>query len=159
MKLKYIFLSLLAIVTFSACSDDDNIDTTKPEIEIVTPDDDEHFHPGDTFELRAILTDNEELASWKVDIHHNSDGHTHSQVIRLKHGGEHSHEEEEWHFHKEGSIESGTKQYVLILEIEIPHDAEHGDYHLGIYVTDKAGNENKAFITFEVEDDHHEHHD
>lgn len=156
MKLKYIFLSLLAIAHFSACSDDDNVDTTKPEIEFVTPGDDAHFHPVETFELRAILTDNEELAAWKVEIHHNADGHIHSQVIKLKHGSEHDHEEE-WHFHKEGTIESGTKRYELILEIEIPNDAEHGEYHLGVFVTDKAGNENKAFITFEVEDDHDEH--
>ncbi|TCO09835.1 DUF4625 domain-containing protein [Natronoflexus pectinivorans] len=162
-KLKYILPAILALGLFAACSDDDDVDTTAPVIEIISPEDHEEFHPGETIHLHAIITDDTELASWKIDIHYNSDGHTHSQVITLKHGDhDHHHGEKEWHVHKDGVIEGNVKTYELKLELEIPDDAKHGEYHLGVFAVDKAGNQAQKFIEIEVEDDdHHDdhHHD
>ncbi|ASB49827.1 DUF4625 domain-containing protein [Alkalitalea saponilacus] len=159
-KLKYILPVLFAFTIFIACSDDDDVDTTPPVIEIVSPDDHAHFHPGETIHLHAIITDDTELATWKIDIHYNSDGHTHSQIITLKHGDhDHHHGEKEWHLHKDGLIEGNVKVYELELDLIVPEDAKHGEYHLGVFAVDKAGNQSQVFIEIEVEDDDHDHHE
>jgi hypothetical protein len=150
MKIKYFLLSLLVVSFITACSDDDG-DTKKPQIEITEPADHAHFHPGETFVLKAEISDNVELASWKVDIHYDSDGHAHKSAI-------HEEEEEvEWNKHFSGVIEPGLKYFELELEIQFPANAKHGDYHIGVYATDKAGNEQIAYLEIEVEDDEDDH--
>lgn len=53
--LKYTFVSIAALF-ISSCSDDDTtLDTTKPEINLISPKDDAHFHLGDDVLIEAIL--------------------------------------------------------------------------------------------------------
>lgn len=154
MNLKYIFLAFLAIPLLSACDDNDDVDTTKPIIEIQSPADDAHFHAGDDFDLTALITDNDELASWKIDIHFNDNGHVHQKSASA------SADEEvkvEWQESWSGSIEAGLASFELSRTITIPANAEHGEYHIGVYALDKSGNEQVTFIGIEVEDAEHAH--
>ncbi len=150
MNFKYLILAFLAIPFLSACDNDDDVDTTKPVIEIVEPADHAHFHAGDPFDLIALITDNDELASWKVEVHYN-DGHDHKSASAI------AEEEVEWHQEWSGTIEAGLKSFELTQTITIPADAKHGEYHIGVYALDKSGNEQVVFIEIEVEDEEHAH--
>lgn len=154
MNLKYLMLAFLAIPFLSACDDDDDVDTTKPVIEIIKPEDHAHFHAGADFDLEAILTDNDELASWKINVHYNADGHSHQKSASASAEVE---TEVEWDQHWSGTIEAGQKSFELKQTITIPTNAEHGEYHLGVYALDKSGNEQVVFIEIEVEDEEHAH--
>jgi hypothetical protein len=151
MNLKYLILAFLAIPFLSACDKDDDVDTTKPVIEVITPADHAHFHAGDEFQLTALITDNDELASWKATVHYNADGHTHKSASAS------TEEEVEWQADWSGDIEAGLKSFNLTQTITIPANAEHGEYHLGVFALDKAGNEQIVFIEIEVEGEEHAH--
>ena len=45
--IKYTFITLTALFVSSCSSDDSSLDTTKPEINLISPKDDAHFHLGD----------------------------------------------------------------------------------------------------------------
>ena len=154
MKSKFLSLTLLAVSIFSvSCSSDDSAqDTTKPEVLIVEPHDHDAFEAGGMIHVEVNFSDNQALASYKVDIHFD-DGHDHG--VRST--------EVEWEYSEEGTM-SG-KNYTLHSEIQIPElinemPIAHGDYHLGIYCLDEAGNETVVFRTIEIGehgDDHGDH--
>lgn len=153
MNLKYLILAFMAIAFLSACDKDDDVDTTKPVIEVIAPITPAHFHAGNEFQLTALITDNDELASWKVTVHYNADDHTHKSTSA-------SAEEEveaEWHQDWSGNIEAGLKSFDLNQTITIPANAEHGEYHLGVFALDQSGNEQVVFIEIEVEGEEHAH--
>lgn len=89
--------------------------------------------PGDTLSVAAFIEDDIELAQFKIDIHHDFDGHSHKNLttryseIRIK------------------NI-SGTT-YNISEDFIISDDASSGIYHGTIQVLDKEGNisEIKAF--------------
>jgi uncharacterized membrane protein len=123
---KLLFLALSASVLFVSCKKEETPDTQKPVITVITPASDHiDLEPGDMLNLAALLTDNEELLNAKVDIHE---------------AGNHSHKVtgEGWEWAKVYVI-SG-KEFNLTESIQIPADAEHGEYHITFEATDKAGN-------------------
>ncbi|GGE98598.1 protein of unknown function [Chishuiella changwenlii] len=148
--LKYTFVSATALFISSCSSDDSSLDTTKPEISLLTPKDDAHFHPGDVISLEAILKDNVELGNVKVEVHSAADGHTHQHKT--------ADATVDFTFNKEYSIPAGSKEFVLKDNIQITTDnVTSGHYHLGLHLTDKAGNETESFIEIEIADHGHEH--
>ena len=151
------------ILGFVACSDDD-VDTTKPTIELIKPSDETAFHPGDKIEFVCDFADNDELASYKVDIHSNFDDHEHTTSMQMKSEteDEHGHAwtyENKWTF-EEGLSTIQVNHQEIEIPLTVPHDdAEEeiaeGHYHLGVYCLDVAGNENVVFIEIEIEHDEH----
>jgi hypothetical protein len=137
-------LMILGIVFISAC-DREDVDTTAPTIEILQPQDHAEFEPGDVIQLRAILRDNIELRSYKVEIHINDDDHTHGRVLDTG---------QPWTYFFAAEIERGQREYHLSLDIEIDDHAAHGEYHIGVFCADASGNESVEFIEIDVEDDH-----
>lgn len=123
---KYLLLSLMAGVLFVGCKKEDTPDTQRPVITVTSPANDHiDLAPGDMLNLAALLTDNEELLNAKIDIHE---------------AGDHSHKVtgEGWEWAKVYVI-SG-KEHNLTESIQIPVDAEIGEYHITFEATDKAGN-------------------
>lgn len=153
------YFLLAAVLILAACSsDDDDVDTTKPVIEVIKPAAEEgeehiHFHQGDTFDFEAKFTDNVALKSYKVNIHF-GEGHEHSVV--MKSATEDDHDHIEWEYDADGDLE-GTEDRAVISGIEIPENAEPGEYHLGVYCFDVAGNESIVWMELEVEEEGHEH--
>lgn len=148
--LKYTFVSAAALFITSCSSDDSSLDTTRPEISLLTPADDAHFHPGDVINLEAILKDNVELGNVKIEVHSAADGHTHEHKSAA--------ETVDFTYNAEVNIPAGSKEFVLKDNIQIPtENVTSGHYHLGLHVTDKAGNENESFIEIEIADHGHEH--
>lgn len=139
---KYIALAFVSIVAVS-CSSDEDIDTIKPEITIITPTDHQEVEPGTPLSFKANLKDNVGLASYKIEIHSAEDGH------------QHRNEEIAFSYETVGSL-SGTMQ-LLEKDIPVPANVLDGHYHVGIFVIDTAGNQNQQFIEVFIGEDHHEH--
>lgn len=143
--LKYTFITLSSVFILSCSDDDVTLDTEKPSILLAKPTDDQHYHLGDIIDVEALLKDNLELSSYKIDIH-SADGH-HHRTANLK-----------WEYKFEESIPNGKKEFVMKHAITIPETGIiEGDYHFGIMVIDKAGNQQTKYIEIEVGHGDHDH--
>lgn len=150
---KYLIASaaIFSIITFQSCSSDDDsgVDTEKPVIILNVPTDHEAHLPGEELHLEADFSDNVELGSYKVEIHSAADGH--------EHRGENA--EGEWFYTQTAEIPAGLKITSIHEHIMIPTEVNgtpiaEGHYHLGIFLTDKAGNEQQLFIEIVIGEDH-----
>jgi hypothetical protein len=157
-KFIYMSLAMALILGFMACGDDNEPkDMTPPTITgtgiTCNPINCQVYHPGEVIPFRYVFEDNEELGNFNLEVHNNFDHHTHStEGHDHEHEGseceeqEHEHEEGEehgeehaWVYNRSFSIPTGLKSYNASIDIPIPEDAAHGDYHFMIRLTDKAG--------------------
>lgn len=131
--MKKISFALLAIgFAFTACEKEAAPDTQRPVITVTNPASDHvDKSPGEMLNLAALLTDDTELLNAKIDIHK---------------AGDHSHRisGEGWEWAKVYTI-SG-KEYSLAENVQIPADADTGEYHITFEGTDKAGNTATAVV-------------
>ncbi len=147
----------LPAALFIACKDDG--DTTLPVIVLNSPAEEARLHIGEEFDLDMDLSDNEMLASYKVEIHDAFDGHEHD------HDHDHSRStgaEEDVVFNYERSWNiPGQKSADIHHEIAIPDNAVPGHYHLIVHCLDAANNEiyvaREIILVHEGEEDEHEH--
>lgn len=152
--MKKIVILSFAALSFIACnSDDDNsLDQEKPMVNIILPTDHQEYEPGDSINIQALLTDNESLASYKIEIHSAADGHTHTHSVSSLDDDGHV------EFHYEADYEISGTSYEVNQTIPIPENAEETHYHVGIFVLDDAGNQNEQFIEIFIGHEHdHEH--
>ncbi len=142
-KFKFIYVFALAGILFF-CSDDDNnsTDTKKPTFVINEPTDGEVLYAGDEIHVDVDFSDNIELASYKIDIHFGGDGHSHERQMN---------EPVEWDYEVTGVL-SGKNQNIH-LYIDIPENAEEGEYHFGVFAVDKAGNQSVQWIELDIHND------
>lgn len=152
--MKKIAILSIAALSFIACNNDDNssLDQEKPTVEIITPTDHQEYEPGDNINIQALLTDNESLASYKIEIHSAGDGHTHSHSV----SSADDHDQVEFHYEADYEINGTT--YEVNQTIPIPENAEEEHYHVGIFVLDSSGNQNQQFIEIFIGHEH-DHHD
>lgn len=156
----------IIIAAVSSCNKDDDktIDIEKPDIDIsmndASPANKATFYFGEGIPLKFLLSDNEELGSYSINIHSNFDHHSHSTE---EEGEEQHHEESEEHHHENGddgeayyftldfTIPDSRKEFLVDTKIDLQAQSddgdkyEGGDYHFMITVTDKAG-----FSTFKA---------
>jgi hypothetical protein len=125
-------ICLMAAFSFLVVSCEES-DTTKPVINLIEPEDGDSLQIGDDIHFEMELSDNEELKSYKVEIHNNFDNHGHTRAGN-------SEETVAFTFEKTWNV-SGKNTHVHHHEIFIPENATEGNYHLMVYCTDAAGNE------------------
>lgn len=147
MKKKIYLMSVLTALScvVSACEDDES-DTEKPVISLLEPAEGDLLQVGKTIHFEMDLSDNEMLDSYKVDIHTNFDGHTHSRAT------------EDFTFSQSWDVSGKRNTTIHHHEIMIPADATPGKYHFMVYCTDASGNESYVahsvtLTTEEVEDE------
>lgn len=134
-----IAILVCSLFTFQAC-DEKNRDTdlVKPVINLFSPAEGDTLRIGDEhgIHFEAELSDNEMLASYKVDIHANFDGHGHSaaKVKALS-------PTVNFTFNKSWDISGQKNALIHHHEIKIPENATPGKYHLMVFCTDVSGNE------------------
>lgn len=157
--LKSILPLFIVAAVFTSCSEDDDavIDTQKPEIAITEPHEEDAFAPGAELDLIAVFTDNVELGSYKIEIHEDFDSHTHAF-------NKTSQDLNPWSYEETVTIPVGQTSYEANQHIEIPAEINgnpisEGAYHLGIFVTDAAGNQSEAFLEIHIEGDADQDHD
>lgn len=141
---KKVFLFGMAAI-FAACSSDGTseepyVDTEKPTVEIITPNEDQQIPLGEMLYLKAHLKDNVQLASYKIEIHSAEDGHHHRS------------ETHPFTYNKQGTMESSES--FIDQGITIPTDITPGHYHIGVFAIDNSGNQNQVFKTIVLGEDH-----
>ncbi|MBN1989963.1 MAG: DUF4625 domain-containing protein [Bacteroidales bacterium] len=140
-------VALFATALFSACEKDG--DTQKPTITIIEPTSGTALIAGDEIHFEADFSDNQELKSYKIDIHSAEDGHTHTKSIAAE-------DHASWALQKSWSFEAGQKNaHIHHHEIVIPTTIdgvaiETGRYHLLVYCTDKDGNESWKAVSITI---------
>ncbi len=149
-------LLLTAIFAASLISCSETGDTTKPVINLISPTDGEAVAAdGEGMHFEMELSDDKGLAAYKIEIHSNFDGHSHSVAAR----SEDDSETVDFYYNNTwDDIAGQLNATVHHHEIVIPTDATHGDYHFIVYCTDEAGNESYVVSSIEIgEDSDHDH--
>ncbi len=94
---------------------------------------------GESFTFRARFTDNVELGSYSIDIHHNFDHHSHSTEMSDCPLDPKKTPVNPFLFIEQYDIPEGKKEHDVNQVISIPADVDYGDYHLMVCLTDKTG--------------------
>lgn len=143
-KTKTLTIVLISLLALVSCSSDNNgIDTEYPVIDISAsnafPVQCSEVTRGQKITFRAQFTDNTELGSYSLDIHHNFDHHTHSTEVNTCVADPVKKPVNPMLYINSVTIPKGQKSYEAIQEITIPADIDPGDYHFMIRLTDKEG--------------------
>ncbi len=124
------------------------VDDQKPVIDLTIeeafPVNCDTIYLGQPFTMQLLLTDNQELGSYSVEIHHNFDHHAHSTEVEQCVLSSVKSPVNPLYFLEDYTIPAGTKEYLVSTEITLP--ASHGerafdlgDYHFFIRLTDREG--------------------
>lgn len=149
-------LSLLSgMLLLSSCQDQEEIDTEYPVIDAdfaeTFPQQCSILTKGETFTFTARFTDNIQLGSFSIDIHHNFDHHTHSTEVEECDMAPVREPENPLLFIRNYPIPEGQQEYVAEFEMEIPEDVDSGDYHLMILLTDHEGWQTIRGLSIKIE--------
>jgi hypothetical protein len=142
---KYYKLILFAVALgFSGCEGSgDEVDTQLPFIDMAFegafPQQCAILQRGETYTVQALFTDNFELGSYSLDIHHNFDHHTHSTEVNDCEMESIKTPVNPWLLIEGFQIPSGQKSHHISLPLTVPAGVDTGDYHLMIKLTDKEG--------------------
>ncbi|MDP5198720.1 DUF4625 domain-containing protein [Flavobacterium sp. DG2-3] len=143
MKKIKLLSGILALAFISSCSSDNaEIDTEYPVINTAAdafPIQCSTIERGKTFTFKANFSDNVELGSYSLDIHHNFDHHTHSTEVESCEMDAIKKPVKPMLFINNYTIPDGVKSYEATAQISIPADVDPGDYHFMIRLTDKEG--------------------
>lgn len=148
--LTLLFGILILSVFFVSCENPvEVVDKEKPAIDISFPDAfpahcSDTLYFGESFTLKVRFTDNVELGSFSLDIHHNFDHHTHSTEVMECDLDPIKNPVNPYTIIEDYDIPPGLNEYETALPITIPSsDAngqfDEGDYHFHISLTDKEG--------------------
>ncbi|MET0574047.1 MAG: DUF4625 domain-containing protein [Pedobacter agri] len=142
-KTGFIGLCALSVLLLSNCKKEtEEIDTTYPEIissATSFPQQCSVIKRGETFTFKTQVSDNVELGSMSIDIHHNFDHHSHSTEVNSCNMEAIKTPVKPFLLIREVSIPAGQRNYEATASVNVPADIDPGDYHFLIRVTDKAG--------------------
>ncbi len=141
---RYIWLIMAAGVALAACSKNETKpDETPPVIDLTVtgafPVQCSEMVRGETYEFKARFTDNVELGSYGLDIHHNFDQHSHSTETETCDADEVKAPVDPFLLVRNYTIPAGNTSFDATASIEVPADVDPGDYHFMIKLTDKQG--------------------
>lgn len=135
--------ALIAVTSGCSKKDDVQVDKEYPVINVTAadafPKQCSVIQRGETFTFRALLTDNAQLGSVSVDIHHNFDQHSHSTEVTQCEAEAVKAPVKPFLLIKSYPITAGLKTYEVVQQIDVPADIDPGDYHFLIRLTDKEG--------------------
>lgn len=154
-----IFAGSVVLLALAACSGDDESDTKKdttmPVIESdenALPSNCQVYYKGEVIPFRCLMSDNQELGNYNIEIHHNFDHHTHSTdagecELDAKKTPVHP-----WVYNQSFTIPQGSSTYDAQVDIPIPNDIDPGDYHFMIRLTDKAGWQQLRAVSIKIKE-------
>ena len=153
--LKYTSL-FLASLLITSCSTDEGTtkDEEKPSITINYkggfPQACESLQRGETYTFKARVSDNEALASYSLDLHHNFDHHTHDDQGATCDLEPIKEAVNPLIYMKNFSLDGNLKAYEIAIEVTIPEDIDTGDYHCSYSVTDETGWQSRTSIDIKI---------
>lgn len=144
MKILQLTIVSILFLCLLSCSKNDGDETVKdlqkPTIKFINPTSCEELKRGQKVTIKAIVSDNVGLASYAIDFHNNFDHHTHdNQGSKCALDPVKRPTKKTFKFLDNFLIQNKPKKYEISKEITIPADADDGDYHCHISVTDVTG--------------------
>lgn len=137
------FATMLTIAVAGCKKDKEEIDTTYPTINVESasafPKQCSIVKRGEKFIFKADLSDNVELGSVSIDIHHNFDHHSHSTEVASCNMDAKKTPINPLKLIRDFPLPAGQKNYQISQEIDVPANVDAGDYHFLIRLTDKSG--------------------
>lgn len=131
------------IAFLTGCSNDDDKDTTKPEIDMTIseafPTSCTNIQKGSTIYFKALFKDNQALGAYSIDIHNNFNHHNHDTETGSCNFDPEKTPINPWTEILTFSIPANTQEFVAEHSINIPDDIDSGDYHFMIQLTDAQG--------------------
>ena len=138
-----IAFGLLSIFAAGCKKDEQSIDTEYPVIDLsianAFPQQCATVSRGQKFTFKARFTDNAELGSYSIDIHHNFDNHSHSTEVSDCSAVVVKTPVKPFVLINTFQIPTGQQTFEATNEITVPADIDPGDYHFLIKLTDKEG--------------------
>jgi hypothetical protein len=143
-----ITISLLLLIVFNACNKENDIDKEKPVIDLSGPDafpqNCDTLYFGESFNFKVLFSDNVELGSFSIDIHHNFDHHSHSTEVTECQLDPKKDPVNPFVLIQDYPIADGSIAYETNLSVSVPFGNgsgvfDEGDYHFFISLTDKEG--------------------
>lgn len=137
-----VLITTVFLIFLTTGCEKDDIDQTPPTIDsgyASFPVQCSEIERGTQFVFKARFTDDKELGSFGLDIHHNFDHHNHSTEAGVCDFDPVKDPVKPFLFLKNYTIPDGLKSYEAVVTIDVPEDIDTGDYHLMIKVTDLAG--------------------
>ncbi len=149
MKLaRILFIFTVLPLVFVSCKKDEDVDTEKPVIDLTIQDafpvNCDTLHFGESFNLKVLFSDNTELGSYSIEIHHNFDHHSHSTEVTECNLDPIKDPVNPFTFIDDYDIPGGLTEFETGIAISIPEGNndglfDEGDYHFFISLTDKEG--------------------
>ena len=143
MSLSLALVCVCALCSCSSSDDEESRDMSKPVISdqgiTANPVDCQTYKRGENIAFNYVFTDDTELGSYNIEIHHNFDHHTHSTSAVECEADPQKQPVAPWVFNQDYSVPAGQHTYTARVDIPIPASVDAGDYHFMVRVTDKAG--------------------
>lgn len=157
MKMKNLFSILIIVVAaiFSSCGDivkDEQVPVIDITAEDAFPKNCVTVYRGESFDFKIKLTDNIELGSFSVEMHHNFDHHTHSTSPTQCTMDPIKNAVNPLLFITEFPIPEKQKIFIASGTIDVPANVDTGDYHFMVRVTDASGWQSFEGISLKVSD-------
>ncbi|MDO6760222.1 DUF4625 domain-containing protein [Tamlana sp. 2_MG-2023] len=155
--LKYNF-AIILVLFLASCSSDDGVDKDEEKPTITVNYDDgfpqacEELKRGETYNFRALVTDNQALASYSLNIHNNFDHHTHDDQEGNCSLNPVKDPVNPLLIVENYSIDGGPTSYEINIAITIPNDVDTGDYHCAYSVTDQTGWQTRTSVDIKIVD-------
>ena len=133
---------------FTTCSKEEEPDKQKPTIDLsftgAFPQNCDTLYFGESFTFRVFFSDNVELGSFSIDIHHNFDHHSHSTEVNECPLDPKKDPVNPYVLIQDYSIPDRSIAYETNLSVTVPSgndsgEFDEGDYHFFISLTDKEG--------------------
>jgi len=140
---QYILLAVLAFVAGACDKEDPTIDTEYPVINTDAPGtfplQCSSVKRGEKFTFKSTFSDNAQLGSYSLDIHHNFDHHTHSTEVSDCNTDPVKKPVNPFLLIKSFDMPVNQQRFEASQQIDVPADIDPGDYHFMIRLTDNEG--------------------
>ena len=147
-KFKTFLILFLALAILNVCIKDDETDKQKPLIDLTIqgafPVNCDTIYFGESFVFKVFFSDNTELGSFSIDIHHNFNHHSHSTEVTECNLYPKKNPVNPFVFIQDYDIPAGLQEYETNQTISVPSGNsgglfDEGDYHFFLRLTDKEG--------------------
>lgn len=157
-KLKFLFITTLAMLSLNACSSDDDSTNGKDDIKPTIDFTIENAFPtscatvkrGGTIPFKALFTDNQQLGAYSISIHNNFDHHSHDTEVGACPMDAKKVPVSPWVATLTYNIPENSKEFIATQTIQIPNDIDTGDYHFMIQLADAVGWATMRGISFKI---------
>ena len=148
MRSIFIVSTVIALLVFSQCKKES--DTEPPKIELISPVNCDSIWRGDFITFEANFSDNEELATYAVNIFENFDHETYGSSDQ---GCPQEPEKNPFNPFKYVTVQDippGQTQFTTGHDIIVPESIDTGDYLFIVYAQDKKGLQSYYSVSLKI---------